>query len=252
MTILITRPLAAAKRTEQAFQLAGFETWIDPVLTIIPLQANINPAAYDAIITTSANGVESVATLTQHHSTPIFCAGKASATFAYELGFTSVFYPSEPGAKGLITLINQSSFKRFAYIRGEIIKIDIAHALQDVPDVHVDTYITYKTVPTTVWTDETISMFHNRKITTITFYSEHNAQIILNLLNTHDLLDYTTFITALCLSPTIAKAIQSIMWKNIEIASTSDGFVANLLKTRKITMEQTNDNEYKSDAFSHR
>jgi uroporphyrinogen-III synthase len=251
MTILITRPLAAAKRTEQAFQLAGFETWIAPVLTIIPLQVTINPAAYDAIITTSANGVESVATLTQDRDTPIFCAGKTSATVVYELGFTSAFYPSEPGGKELITLIKQSSFKRFAYIRGEVIKIDIAHALQDVPDVHVDTYITYKTVPTSAWTDETLDLFHTNKISAITFYSEHSAQIILNLLNTHNFLDYTPFITALCLSPAIAEAIQSIVWKNIEIASTSDELVANLLKTRKITMEPTNDNEYKPDAFSH-
>jgi uroporphyrinogen-III synthase len=242
MTILITRPLAAAKRTEQAFQSAGFETWIDPVLTIESLPVQIDPRAYDAIITTSANGVESFAAVTQCRGTPIFCAGSASAAIAQELGFTSVFYPETPGGKELITLIERSSFKRFAYIRGEVVKVNIAQALQDTPNVHVGTYVAYKTIPTLAWTDETVDLFRNGKITAITFYSEHSAQLTLDLLRTHDLLGYAPSITALCLSDPISDIIQVNVWKNSVIGSTTTELGVNLLKKREITMEQNNDN----------
>ncbi len=216
MTILITRPLAAAKRTEQAFQLAGLKTWIDPVLTITPLPSTIDSAAYDAIITTSTNGVESFAALTQHHDIPTFCAGAASAAIACELGFTSVFHPTAPGAKGLITLIKQSPFKRFAYIRGEVVKINIADALANIEGIHIDTYITYKTLPTTGWTDETIALFHAKKITAITFYSEHSARVTLDLLRKHNLSDYTPSVTALCLSEAIADVLKDFVWQAIK------------------------------------
>ena len=259
MTILITRPLAAAKRTEHTFQAAGLSTWIDPVLTIIPLPSHINPAAFDAIITTSANGVESFAALTQHRDVPIFCAGNASAAIAHELGFTSIFYPKKPGGNELITLIKQvfnlnpialsspkppclsspcltrgskpennhldariksghdmtGSVKRFAYIRGEVVKIDIAKALGDT-NANVDTYITYKTIPTSAWTDETLNLFHNRKITAITFYSEHSAHVTLDLLRAHNLLGCTPSITALCLSEAISDVLKDFVWQAIK------------------------------------
>ena len=219
MTILITRPLAAAKRTAQAFQSAGFETWIDPVLTIIPLKTTIDSAEYDAIITTSANGVESFAAQTQRLDTPIFCAGAASAATAQEHGFTSVFHPTEPGAKELITLIKQSPFRHFAYIRGKVIKINIADALANTEGIHIDTYITYKTVPTSAWTDETLNLFHSKKISAITFYSEHSARVTLDLLHAHDLSQHTPSITALCLSDAISEVIHDMAWKNIDILS---------------------------------
>ncbi|MES2253297.1 MAG: uroporphyrinogen-III synthase [Pseudomonadota bacterium] len=219
MTILITRPLDAAKRTEQALQAASFETWIDPVLTIMPIHVTITPNTYDAIITTSGNGVESFATLTQDRDTPIFCAGSASAATARELGFISVFHPVEPGGRELISLIKQSPFKHLAYLRGEVVKIDIAQGLRDMTDVRVDTYITYKTVPTAAWTHETITLFENGKITAITFYSEYSARVTLDLLRAHGLLDYTPSITALCLSDTIAEVIRDMRWKNIETES---------------------------------
>ena len=219
MTILITRPLAAAKRTEHIFQTAGLSTWCDPVLTIIPLPAQIDPRTYDAIVTTSANGVETFTALTQHRALPIFCAGAASAAIAHDLGFTSIFYPVNPGGKELITLIKQSPFKRFAYIRGEVVKIDIAQALQGIPAIHIDTYITYKTVPTPTWTDETIALFHAKKITAITFYSEHSTQVTLDLLRKHGLINHTPFITALCLSEAIADRLKGFSWREIDISS---------------------------------
>lgn len=219
MTILITRPLAAAKRTEQSFNETGFATWIDPVLTIIPLSLNITIDAYDAIITTSVAGVESLAAITTNRIIPIFCAGAASAAIARELGFTSIFYPTEPGGIGLIPLIKQSPFKRFAYIRGETIKIDIAIALSDIPNLFVDSYVAYKAIPTAAWTDKTIALFHSHKITAITFYSEHSARVTLDLLRAHNLLSYTPSITALCLSDSIAEVIYGIIWKEIKITA---------------------------------
>jgi len=222
MTVLITRPLVAAKRTEHAFQSAGFETWIDPVLTVMPTRVAITPDTYEAIITTSGNGVESLAARTHDRDTPIFCAGSASAAIARELGFTSVLYPVTPGGRALISIIRESPFKRFAYVRGEVVKIDLAQAFQDMADVHVATYITYKTVPTAAWKHETIALFESGKITAITFYSEYSAQVTLDLLSRHDLMHDTRAITALCFSDAIAKVIQGLAWRNVDVCNSTN------------------------------
>lgn len=217
MTVLITRPLQAAKRTQTLFQLNAISTWIDPVLTISPLPITINIENYDAIIATSSAGIESLAPLVKKQATPLFCVGEPSAKLAQKLGFKSIYYPQKPGGKNLAHLIKQSTFKRFAYIRGEIVKIDMAHALAGAKDIHVDSFIAYKTIPTKTFSDKTLDLFHNKQITAITFYSEQSARITTDLLHKHNLLDYTASITALCLSDAIARILKPFIWKAIKI-----------------------------------
>lgn len=241
MTVLITRPLQAAERTQALFQLNGISTWIEPVLTICPLPITLDLDTYDAIIATSTAGIDSLAPIKNKHKKTLFCVGESSARLARKLGFHSVHHPQKPGGEELAHIIKQSNFKRFAYIRGEIVKIDMAHTLRDTKDIHVDSYITYKAKPTLSFSDKTLDLFHDNKITAITFYSDHSARIIIDLLRKHDLLSYTASITALCLSESIYDAIKAVMWKNVGIGSTSHELVANLLKTHRTTMELIND-----------
>ncbi|MDP3371372.1 MAG: uroporphyrinogen-III synthase [Candidatus Paracaedibacteraceae bacterium] len=230
MTVLITRPFTAAKRTELLFKLAGLSTWIDPVLTITQLPQIIHFDDYDALITTSANGVESLATYTENRHFPLFCVGSASRYVAHDLGFKNIFYPENPGARELIQLISMSHYRRFAYIHGETIKIDIARALSALGN-KVEAYRTYTTHPTLAFADETLSLFYSEKITAITFYSEQSALLILKLIEKHKLSKYTKSIQALCLSQSISKRISSYFWKDVNIRSTTAELVATL--TRK-------------------
>lgn len=232
MTVLITRPFLAAKRTEALFQSACISTWIDPVLRIVHIPRTIVFDNYNAIITTSANAVESLVTHTENRHLPLFCAGFASSCVAHDLGFKNTFYPAEPGASGLIQLIKESPYKRFAYIHGETVKTDIAQALPALGS-KVDSYCTYKTVPTLKWTEETLSLFKNNAITAITFYSEQSAISTVQLIEKHRLSAHTKSIQALCLSKEISDRISPYFWKDINIRSTTAGLIATLRREHK-------------------
>lgn len=229
-TVLITRPYTSAIRTKPLFEAAGFSTWVAPVFNIIPLLTELTFTTYDALITTSQAAIEILATRTSNRSIPLFCAGKASCDIARSLGFQHIYYPESPGATELVVLLKKSSFSSFAYLSGEIIKVDISRELREFPEYHIDTFCIYKTSPVTAWNDDTLALFKANKINLISFFSEHTADLTLNLMHKHDLIKYTPTIQALCLSKVISHRISPYFWKNINIASTTEGLIATLVK----------------------
>ncbi len=215
MTILITRPVDFSTKTEQQFKAAGYDTWKDPVLTIERFPVKIDFDVYDAVITTSMVAIHACAQLRAPCALPFFCAGKASAEFAKDQGFSRVFHPNEPGAMGIFPLICASEYNRFVYIHGETIKVDLASELRTI-NRSVDCFCVYKTTPCAAWHDDTLRLFHQQKISAITFFSEKSAQATLDLMDKHQLTRFIPHIRALCISDAVADVVRSYGWRSIE------------------------------------
>jgi uroporphyrinogen-III synthase len=236
MNVLITRPKESAKRTARVIESLGHTTTLAPVSSITTLNVDVPYSQLDALITTSANAIEIMATQTERRDIPLFCVGAASADFARELGFQTILYPEVPGATGLIEVIKTSPYRRLAYLHGEIVKVDIKRVLsqswsQDSPQVQnlqIDSFCVYKTEQAPSWSDEIIAQFHEETIAAITFYSERSAELTLNFLKKHGLLRHTASIHALCLSHSIAEKVLAYFWKSINIASTTRELIGNL------------------------
>lgn len=120
--VLLTRPAAASARFAQ--MLAGFETVISPVLQTRFLEPAIDLTGCDAVVFTSANGVEALAKLTVARDLVAFCVGERTAELARSHGFDAV---SAQGTVADLTglLAERHAGDQVFYARGQ----DVAHDL---------------------------------------------------------------------------------------------------------------------------
>jgi uroporphyrinogen-III synthase len=68
----------------------GFAPIVDPLLTVEPLEVEIDLSHVGALAFTSANGVEAFARLSDARNLPVFAVGRATAKAAETVGFASV------------------------------------------------------------------------------------------------------------------------------------------------------------------
>jgi uroporphyrinogen-III synthase len=91
LRLLVTRPLDDAGPLAEKLQVLGHEAVIVPLLAIAPKDSVEIPAlAFQALCTTSANGLLCKADLSSYFQLPFFAIGPQSATTARHLGFTHV------------------------------------------------------------------------------------------------------------------------------------------------------------------
>jgi len=94
MRLLVTRPLADAKRTADALRDRGHDAIVAPLLQIVALPgATLGVGPWSAILVTSANAAAAIAA---HHRgsellhLPVFAVGRRSADAMRKIGFANV------------------------------------------------------------------------------------------------------------------------------------------------------------------
>jgi uroporphyrinogen-III synthase len=91
MRLLVTRPVDDAGPLAEKLQTLGHEAVIVPLLAIAPKDAVEIPALpYQALCTTSANGLLCKADLSTYFQLPFYAIGPQSAAAARQMGFTHV------------------------------------------------------------------------------------------------------------------------------------------------------------------
>jgi uroporphyrinogen-III synthase len=88
--VWITRARPGALATAERVAALGFEAIVDPLLSVEPLDAEIDLTHVAGLAFTSANGVEAFARLSGDRSLPVFAVGRATAKAAHGAGFASV------------------------------------------------------------------------------------------------------------------------------------------------------------------
>lgn len=90
--LLVLRPEPAASETAARARALGLEPLVAPLFTILPLDwVPPDPAAFDAVMVTSANAVRhGGAGLAQFRSLPCYAVGERSAAAAAAAGFPDV------------------------------------------------------------------------------------------------------------------------------------------------------------------
>lgn len=118
-TLIITRP----KPQSESFAAKIAARWsapldvvISPLMRIVPLNPRID--AVDAVIFTSANGVEAAERLSIPKGIPAWCVGEKTAVLAQEAGFVPHIGPGD--ADGLIArIIADRPNGRLVHLRGK-------------------------------------------------------------------------------------------------------------------------------------
>ena len=91
MKLIVTRPEEDADKLSAKLQLLGHEAVIVPLLEILPIaEVTLPSLTFQALCTSSANGLLTTADLSAFHHLPFFAIGPQSAAAARANGFSRV------------------------------------------------------------------------------------------------------------------------------------------------------------------
>lgn len=92
LTLLLTRPTRQCQTFADALEAAQpgrFTTVHAPLIEIVPIPGSLDLSDTQALLLTSANGVEQIAARTTDRSIPTLCVGEMTASAARDAGFTA-------------------------------------------------------------------------------------------------------------------------------------------------------------------
>jgi uroporphyrinogen-III synthase len=200
----------------------GFEPFIEPMLEILPLENVRLPDMTDcqALVFTSANGVNTFCRLSDERSMPIFTVGTATAARAGESGFQDIAI-----GNGDITDLNRAlataDMRRDLYV----LHVCGAHTAGEVaiPGVKVERLVGYEGKKATAFTPECINILKNNKAEAAIFYSARTAETFNALIWEAGLAVNISTMKALCLSRAVLKCVDYLPWLDVRIAGTPTG-----------------------------
>lgn len=132
--IWITRSEPGAFKSAKAWERAGFDTYIAPLVRVSP--PPIMPdiiADHSVLLITSQNALRAIGELTDRRDWIVLTVGDRSAALARDMGFESVESASG-NADDLVRLVNTTytvdDDRNFIYASGSDIRLDIAKVLE--------------------------------------------------------------------------------------------------------------------------
>lgn len=213
--IVITRPQLESQRTAQLLEKIGFETFIEPTISI-EIIASTRPellsaaGTADAIIVTSLNALRALQEFQLPACIPIVLVGQEASLRAKEYGFVNTELAGENvDALCGYTKLNYPG-KKLVYASGVNITKELS-AMNCGADV--TRIMVYKTIPKEKLSVEFKHKLVNGEFYGISFFSSKNAEIFCELLKKENMENYIKPIFAFCLSEKIAEYIKKYGFK---------------------------------------
>ena len=218
-TVLITRPEAAARSLQQALEPLGYQTLIEPMLTIEQTgRISAVPNDVQALILTSAHAVAALGG--EANGLLIFAVGHATAEAARRAGFANLLVGDGDGA-ALADLIKERCDPkngRLLHLSGEVVRDDLHRALAEAGfDVQRD--VVYRALASQRLSNATVDAWRQRQIDAVLLFSPRTAGILVRLLHDHALIDHVDRTIAICLSEQTATPCRAIDWKDVCVAA---------------------------------
>ncbi len=131
--VWITRAAPGVARSKAAWERAGFDCFIQPLVSIAIAREMPEPLPDDAVLLiTSQNSLRILGQLTDRRDWPVMTVGNASAKLARQMGFDDVL-SAEGNAQDLLALVQKiydpNTQKAFVYASGSFARLDIARNL---------------------------------------------------------------------------------------------------------------------------
>lgn len=218
--IWLNRPAEDSIETANRLHNLGMGAVISPVMHIIQLSHH-QPPSMDACIITSKYAMQAL----QHiaRTTPLFVVGRSLSAKLGLLGFTQIH--TYPTASAMVRDIphHVSPKSHLCYVRGEVIRLNIAEILRSLLFKVTET-ICYKAQVTTELSTELVAQIKAGKTTVIApFYAIQAVQFANILLKQHQLSSAKSRIEVLCISKTVASQAQQLGFHNIFTSDRADG-----------------------------
>lgn len=133
--VWITRAQAGANKSRVAWERAGFECYIKPVIEVSIAAEMPKPLPDRAVVLiTSQNALRILEQLTDRRDWPVMTVGDASAAWARKMGFEDVL-SAKGNAQDLLELIQKvyepNASRVFVYASGANIRLNLAKELRE-------------------------------------------------------------------------------------------------------------------------
>jgi uroporphyrinogen-III synthase len=224
MRALITRPQEDAEALVAELNADGIETFVEPLLNVTALSdAAAKLDRVQAILLTSRNGARALADIMEQRDIPIYAVGDATAGTARELGFLNVESASGDSAALAQLVEDRLDPQDGALLHGSGTAVagDLAGTLA-AKGFTVRCEILYEARPATRLSADLQALLTDGALDVVTFFSPRTAQTFVNLVNSAGLASACRAVTAICISPAVARALGSMAFDHVRVASRPD------------------------------
>lgn len=224
--ILITRPVEDAAGLAEALARNGFDSLIEPMLSIVREPIAVDAISQDistcqAVLVTSANGIRALASLIDDRHVPILAVGDASGAVSRDLGFGNV-HAAGGNVEALTRLIKAEadagrllpSKGPLFHPAGSAVAGDLKSSVERL-GFSLSRHVLYHANKTATLTPRCISAFRSREIAGATFLSPRTARHFVRLAREAGIEDDCAAVDAFALSPAVEEALQPLSWRTV-------------------------------------
>tara|TARA_Y100000590_G_C15699429_1_gene1006285 strand:+ start:946 stop:1671 length:726 start_codon:yes stop_codon:yes gene_type:complete len=222
--ILITRPEPDASDLTIKLISKGYKVLKSPIVDIIEYKNNLTDLDnISAVITSSKNGIRSLARANKNRNICLYVVGQASKEEAERIGYTNIRVG--PGdAIGLCDLICDKlspSHDDLIYISGRHQSFDISGYLIS-KKFNIKKVVLYEVKAKKDFPKKIIEAIKNNEIDALLFYSPRVAEIFVEFIQEKNLANQVKNFDVFCISAKVAKKIENVGWRRVLIANYPD------------------------------
>lgn len=221
MRVAVFRAREDGERTAERLRTLGHDAILAPVLEIVPNGGRLPDDRFDAVIFTSAHGVDAVDPddAMRLMNSPCFCVGARTAERARAIGFRDC-RSARADADRLAALVG-ADFPhpaRFLLVVGRdrkpVIEARLAEAGHEIAVVEL-----YQARPAEHWPARAVDLFKRGQIDAALHYSRRSAMLAVHLAGMSGVLRVFQALAHHCLSPDAAEPLRGAGVAHIAIAA---------------------------------
>jgi len=222
-TVLVTRPRVDSERLAQMLKQHGFDSVIEPLLTIKLTTTQLpDIKAVQAVMITSANALDALAEGGQSMDTlldlPCFCVGSRTAERAGAFGFRNTHAGKGDGIELAELIAAKNIGKLLLHIAGQDTDRKAQNALEQ-RGFEVIFWPVYTALSATALTETTVQLIRQHKLDAVLAFSVRTAQALMALLKKHELEACCESLSAIGLSDAVTDVLGQRAWRRIVTAT---------------------------------
>jgi uroporphyrinogen-III synthase len=220
-SVLITRPKIMSETLAATLQGLGYETVIEPLLSITPLSSpSPHTSVIDAVMITSGNALlvlqDRQSEITGLLDILCFCVGSRTAKAAEAFGFRRVLHAAGDGSE-LAGLIHDTSTGRsfsILHIAGRDVSGAARQRLEEQGH-RVTEWPVYDAIPAPAFTPATRTLFSKQGFNAVVVFSPKTARVLNGLLAQAEFEACCARLAAICLSEAVACELKTLPWRHL-------------------------------------
>ncbi|MGB9153409.1 MAG: uroporphyrinogen-III synthase [Alphaproteobacteria bacterium] len=223
-TILLTRPRAASERWAKLLARHGFDSLIEPLLTIEPLSTPRPEGLFQATLITSANALDALAAirppLDDLLPLPCFCVGAATGEAARLFGFTNICCGTSDSAEiaHMIAATLTDTNRALLHIAGDVTD-DKAQNILAKNGLTLTRWAVYHAHSAEDLSSTAREALLSGEITAVPIFSPRSARVLVSLFEKNDLTKACSGIIAVGLSQAVADVLKLLPWRQLRVAA---------------------------------